>query len=118
MHPAHDARLLPQCYKTAVFSRSLPAVEGLELKPNKSVYEQALEIEGMTYGRKPAHPDALLRQLTSLGNLEEVRLMTNFKGVASHFNATDQQRLKKLLPASQVSFIGHRMCGPNCLPLC
>lgn len=72
----------------------------------------------MTFERKPTHAEALLRQLLSLGNLEEVRLMTNFEAVASGFDDKDQQRLKKLLPTASVSFVGHRMCGPNCLPLC
>lgn len=79
---------------------------------------QALEVEGVTFERKPAHAEALLRQLVSLGNLEEVRLMTNFEAVASGFDDKDQRRLSKILPAAHVSFIGHRMCGPNCLPRC
>lgn len=79
---------------------------------------QALEIDSMTFERKPAHAEALLRQLVSLGNLEEVRLITNFEAVASGFNDKDQRRLKELLPAANVAFVGHRMCGPNYLPLC
>lgn len=79
---------------------------------------QCLEIDGMTFERKPAHAEALLRQMASLGNLEEVRLMTSFEVVASGFNEDDQARLQKLLPTALVSFIGHRMCGPNYPPLC
>jgi hypothetical protein len=79
---------------------------------------QALEIDGMTFERKPAHAEALLKQLGSLGNLEEVRLLTSFEAVANGFEEKDKLRLKKLMPSVHVTFIGHRMCGPNCLPFC
>ena len=99
-------------------SHAPPTAKVLEAKQQRSVVVQALEIEGVTADRKPAHAEALLRQLACLGNLEEVRLATNFEVVASCFRERDLRRLQKLLPASRVSFVGHRMCGPNCLPLC
>lgn len=79
---------------------------------------QALEVDGLTFERKPSHAEALLRQLAAMANLEEVRLLTNFEAVACSFDEKDQWRLKRLVPGALVSFIGHRMCGPNVVPIC